>query len=236
MKTYLEIEEIQKLESAALFLRDKLLIRLLLHPGCRVSEALALEPKDIDFNESTITIQHLKTRISITCPKCNNRLGKSHTFCPKCGDKVDNIITKELQHRRVRILPLDKDTLVLLKNYTRQGGPVKQGVKVLVFGISRHRAWQIVRDCAERAGLPNLINAESGKTHNVSPHRLRDAFAVHAMKTNDSGDGLRMLQDALGHASFSTTAKYRKVAGSELKEWYGKLWKEEENLDGTSSK
>jgi integrase/recombinase XerD len=28
----------------------------------------------------------------------------------------------------------------------------------------------------------------------------------------------------LGHVSFNTTAKYRKVAGEELKDWYEKLW------------
>jgi integrase/recombinase XerD len=47
------------------------------------------------------------------------------------------------------------------------------------------------------------------------------------MKVNDSGDGLRLLQEHLGHQSFNTTAKYRKVAGEELKEWYQKLWGEQ---------
>jgi integrase/recombinase XerD len=77
--------------------------------------------------------------------------------------------------------------------------------------------------------LPKLINSETGKLHNVGPHKLRDAFAVNAVKRNDSGDGLRMLQEHLGHASFNTTAKYRKVAGEELKSWYEKLW---EKTDG----
>ena len=31
----------------------------------------------------------------------------------------------------------------------------------------------------------------------------------------------------MGHASFDTTARYRKVAGEELREWYDKLWKKE---------
>jgi len=62
--------------------------------------------------------------------------------------------------------------------------------------------------------------------HYVSPHRLRDAFSVHAVKVNDSGDGLRMLQQHLGHQSITTTMRYRKVAGEELKRWYEKLWKE----------
>jgi integrase/recombinase XerD len=38
-KAYLEPAEIEKLEEAAQFLRDRLLIRLLFHLGCRVSEA-----------------------------------------------------------------------------------------------------------------------------------------------------------------------------------------------------
>ena len=88
--------------------------------------------------------------------------------------------------------------------------------KNLLFGINRHRAWQIVRECSEKAGLPKLVNPETGRVHNVSPHRLRDAFAAtHAVKLDDSGDGLRLLQEHLGHQSFNTTAKYRKVSGKE---------------------
>ncbi len=82
-KTYLEPKEINQIENAATYLRDKLLIRLLFHFGCRVSEALGLEVKDIDFERGTVTIQHLKSRVKLTCPKCNARLGKSHIFGPK---------------------------------------------------------------------------------------------------------------------------------------------------------
>ena len=99
--------------------------------------------------------------------------------------------------------------------------------KMLIIGINRHRAWQVVRDCARKAGLGKLLNPETGRLHNVSPHRLRDAFAVHAVKLDDSGDGLRLLQEHLGHASFDTTAKYRKVAGEEHREWYQRLWSKE---------
>lgn len=225
-KVYLEPNEIEQLESAATFLRDKLLIRLLFHLGCRVSEALGLEVKDVDFVHGTVTIQHLKSRIKLVCPKCNARLGKSHTFCPGCGAKVEEAITKEHQQRKMRTLPVDHDTLRMLKDYIKRGGPVERDNKTLLFNVNRHRCWQIIRDCAEKAGLPKLINLETGKIHNVSPHRLRDAFAVHAVKRNDSGDGLRLLQEHLGHASFNTTAKYRKVAGEELKDWYEKIWKE----------
>ena len=68
---YLEVEETKRLENAATYLRDKLLIRLLARLGCCISEALALKVKEVDFTEDTVTIQHLKSRIKLTCPqKC----------------------------------------------------------------------------------------------------------------------------------------------------------------------
>ncbi len=235
-KAYLEINEIELLEQAAEYVRDRLLIRLLFRLGCRVSEALALDVKDIDFENGTVTIQHLKSRIKLACPKCGTRLGKSHTFCPKCGIKVQAAVEEAQKHRRMRTLPLDEETLEMLSDYIKRGGPVKKEGKRLIFGINRHRAWQIVKECAERAGLPKLVISESGREHNVSPHRLRDAFAVHAMKVDDTGEGMRMLQEHLGHASFNTTAKYRKVAGEELKDWYGRLWGKGATPDETQAK
>jgi integrase/recombinase XerD len=44
------------------------------------------------------------------------------------------------------------------------------------------------------------------------------------VKLNDSGDGLRLLQEHLGHHNITTTMKYRKISGEEQKEWYEKLW------------
>ena len=224
MKTYIEVEETEKLENAATCLRDRLLIRLLRRLGCRISEALGLTVEDIDFSQGTITIQHLKSRIRLLCPDCGARLGKHHSFCPGCGRKVGKTILEKGQHRRMRTLPVDDETLDMLREYIDRGGPVLRDGKRLVFGINRHRAWQIVKACAEKAGLPKLVNPETGRVHNVSPHKLRDAFAVHAVKLDDSGDGLRLLQEHLGHASFNTTAKYRKVAGEEHREWYQRLW------------
>lgn len=233
-KAYLEPEEIALMESEASNLRDRLLIRMLFHLGCRITEALRLTVCDIDFEHGTVTIQHLKSRLKLSCPKCGAKLGKSHTFCPGCGTKVRKALIHEQEHHRVRSLPVDDDTLEMLKDYIGRGGPAPREGKKLIFGINRHRAWQIVSECAERAGLPDIVNPETGKRHGVSPHKLRDAFAVHAVKLDDSGDGLRLLQEHLGHQGFNTTAKYRKVAGQEHKEWYQRLWSKKTSGDGTS--
>jgi integrase/recombinase XerD len=219
MKAYLEFADIVLMEEATTNLRDRLLVRILFRLGCRISEALALKVEDIDFDQGMVTIEHLKARIKLCCRKCGARLGRSHKFCPICGDSVEKAVAQEKEHRRVRTLPVDSDTLEALADFIKRDktrGPI--------FRINRHRAWQVVRECAERASLPDLVNPETGRVHRVSPHRLRDAFATRAVKLDDSGDGFRLLQEHLGHASFNTTAKYRKVAGEEHREWYQKLW------------
>ncbi len=229
MKAYLEPKEITLLEKAASNLRDKLLIRTLFHLGCRVTEALGVTVEDIDFSRLLLTIKHLKIRVKLSCSNCGTRLGATHLFCPICGGRIEMSRAEQQEHRRQRVLPVDSDTLKLLKEYVQRGGPVTRNGKQLIFGVTRHRAWQIVRACADKAGLPKLVNPENGRVHNVSPHKLRDAFAVNAVKRDDSGDGLRLLQEHLGHQSFNTTAKYRKVAGEEHREWYDKLWKADES-------
>ena len=227
-KVYLELDDVRKLEDAAQYLRDKLLIRLLSRLGCRVSEALGIAVDDIDLTAGTVTIKHLKARVRLSCPHCGGRLARVHKFCPCCGRDVDEALSQTRAHQRFRTLPIDVDTASMLREYIERNGPRKKRGRPLLFGINRHRAWQIVRGCAERAGLPALINTESGKVHNISPHRLRDAFAVHAVKVNDSGDGLRLLQEHLGHQSITTTMRYRKLSGEEQREWFDKLWRDKE--------
>ena len=185
MKTYVEPDEVTLMEKATTNLRDRLLIRLLFHLGCRVSEALGLFVQDIDFNQAILTIKHLKARLKLSCTECGQRLGRSHAFCPKCGGKVKEAQVQQQEHRWQRSLPVDNETLKMLKEYVQRGGPVDRDGKRLIFGINRHRAWQIVKECAEQAGLPKVVNPETGRIHNVSPHRLRDAFAVHAVKLDD---------------------------------------------------
>ena len=226
MKTYLEPDDIELIEGAATCLRDRLLVRILFRLGCRVSEALALKVSDIDFERGTVTVLHLKMRIRLLCTKCRTRLGKRHQFCPECGEGVSEAQKRQQEHRRVRVLPVDKHTLEMLKDYVGRDILISYSGSTLLFSLNRHRAWQIVRDCAKRAGLAGLVNPETGRMRGVSPHRLRDAFAVNAMKLDDSGDALRLLQEHLGHTSFNTTARYRKVAGEEHRRWYNRLWAE----------
>ncbi len=228
MKTYPEPEDVKSLEEVANNLRDKLLIRVTYYLAGRISEIIPMAVDDIDFKQGTIIIKQLKKRTMLSCPHCNTRLSKSHKYCPGCSRKISQATKEKMEQTRRRILPIDPGTLEMLKEFIDRGGPVNRNGKLLVFPFNRHRAWQIVTECARRADLPNLVNPESGKAHHISPHRLRDAFAVNAVKHDDSGDGLRMLQEHLGHQAISTTMRYRKIAGEEHKEWYNKLWDKED--------
>jgi len=145
------------MERAASCVRDRLLIRLLFRLGCRVSEALALKVSDIDLERATVTILHLKTRIKLSCTMCKARLGKRHQFCPECGQEVSEAKKRQQERRRIRTLPVDTDTLKMLRDRIDSNQATSRDESVLLFGLNRHRAWQIIRDCAARADLPNTI-------------------------------------------------------------------------------
>ncbi len=224
-KAYLELEDVELLEETAQYRRDRLLVRMLFRLGCRISEALGIVVDNIDFNQSTVTIDHLKMRITLSCPDCGTRLSRTAKFCPGCGRQVEKAVAEEREHRRQRTLPVDQDTLAMLKEYIDHDGPVSENGRQLLFGIGRSHARYIIASLAVKAGLGKLVNPETGKERNISPHRLRDAFAVMAVQHDDSTDGIRMLQEQLGHTNIGTTMKYRKIGSEEHKEWYSELWK-----------
>ena len=175
-KAYLEVDEVMRLEQAANNLRDRILIRFLFNLECRIFEVLGVTVDDIDLGASTITIKHLKARVRLSCPDCGAKLSKSHAYCPKCRIKVVKVVAEENMYHQMKKLPIDPDTQMMLKEYIERGGPVIRGGKRLIFGIGRCRAWQIIKQCAEEARLPRLKNSNTGKLHNISPCKLRNAY------------------------------------------------------------
>ena len=226
-KEYLEASEASIIEDATKCLRDQLLIRLYRRLGARVSEVLGIEEQHIDFVQRQIKIEHEKTRVNLMCPDCGARLGKKHMFCPSCGEDVKKAVTKVKEQRNLRKIPVDQDTLDLIRQYIKEGGIREVNGKRKLFNITRQRAWQIVVDCAERAGFLKLVNPKNDKQHHVSPHKFRDAFAINAMKKKPTFDDARLLQEILGHANINTTMNYRKVKGEELQTFYDDLIKDE---------
>ena len=64
--------------------------------------------------------------------------------------------------------------------------------------IRRESVWSIVKDAAQRAGIPKT----------VSPHTLRHTFATHLV---EGGADLAAVQELLGHADIATTQIYTHV-------------------------
>ena len=218
MKVYLTPEEVERIAQAATNLRDGLLIRMLFWGSCRISEALGIRVEDVNRAQGTLTIKHLKTRIKLLCPYCSTRLSRAARFCPGCGKEIPEPLRKEQEMHRIRTIPLEKRTMDRLVDFIR-----RDKTQGLIFKIGRVHALKIVKDCARKAGVEELVNPETGKVRGVSPHRLRDAFAIMAVQHDDSTDAIRMLQEHLGHQSIATTMKYRKISGKELTEWYQNL-------------
>lgn len=234
MKTHLEPWEVDLLEKNAVTydrrhlewvpcLRDQLLIRLLFRTGCRVSEALGVGVEDLDLEQGLLKIVREKERLRLF-HGCGRRLSRSDVFCSGCGQKVTDVERRLQETRKQRLIPLDKGTLAMLREFIDRGGPVPKDGRRLLFGIGRNQARHMIVLTAKRAGLGPLTNTETGKEHQVSPHRLRDAFATHAVSMDGSTDALRLLQEQLGHENIGTTMKYKKVEGKEQREWYDRLW------------
>jgi integrase/recombinase XerD len=81
--------------------------------------------------------------------------------------------------------------------------------------ITRQQIYNVVREAGARIGLKGkcIMNPETGRTHNVHPHNLRDSLAVHWLQVAGSDvNKQKALQDQLGHVSFATTMRYDKLS------------------------
>jgi len=109
------------------------------------------------------------------------------------------------QRRFQRIVLVDNSTIGLIKDYMKtynvRAGPLIQ--------IKKRRVRQIVYETGVAAGIPRVGSKR------IHPHHLRHSHCVAWVRANPSMEGLRKLQQRLGHASISTTAHYLQFAFSE---------------------
>ncbi|AUZ04208.1 MULTISPECIES: site-specific tyrosine recombinase XerD [Vitreoscilla] len=141
------------------------------------------------------------------------------------GMRVSEAINLELSHLdlqqgvvstvgkgdKQRLIPLGEEACEWLEAYLLHSRPMllKQKPCDFVFvsqkrvGMTRQLAWQIVDKYATQIGIENL-----------SPHKLRHAFATHLV---NHGADLRVVQMLLGHADINTTQIYTHVANVRLK-------------------
>jgi integrase/recombinase XerD len=211
-------KQLDQLIDAANNPRDKALVALLARDGVRISEAIHVKESDVDFTKGTLSIVHLKERLKSKCPGCGAILGKRHIFCPVCGNKVDQAIREKVERRHQRTIPIDNDTLALIKKYLKWRRQFSYCGPFL-FPITRQRGWQLIERIGRRAGIPGL-----------HPHSLR-----HLLATTWAAKGLdvKKLQLMLGHASIATTMEYVDSNFEQLKAEYEKLWEGNDDNEST---
>lgn len=75
--------------------------------------------------------------------------------------------------------------------------------------LTRQGLWKILKDYGEKAGIETTI----------TPHILRNSFAVHMVQ---NGADIKSLQELLGHEDISATEVYLTQAKSRIKDVYDK--------------
>jgi integrase/recombinase XerD len=161
--------------------RDKAMLELLYATGLRVSELVALDTIDLEFEANPVTV--------------------------RCVGKGD----------RERVLPLPQRTVDELRQYIARIRPrlVRSKKEAALFvnrrgeRLTRQGFWLILKNYARDAKLDRAI----------TPHTLRHTFATHMLS---GGMPLRTVQDALGHASISTTQVYTQLTNSQKRTEYDK--------------
>jgi len=213
LKTCLTPEEIKAMIDNAPTLRDKMIILFLADTGCRTSELLRLNVAHIDFNQKLVLIPHLKVGLRKRCPSCGKSTGRRQNFCPKCGTDISGV-TAEGNEERTRLISVGEQTLKLCREYLDK----RRNNSEKLVPLTRQMVYNILRNCAARAGLDGkmILNPETGQMHYVHPHSLRDSLAVDWLSRDDSGDSQKMLQEHLGHKRYETTARYFKLAPTQV--------------------
>ncbi len=216
IKTHLIPDDVAKMESLAYNQRDRLIVRSIFRSGCHIKEALDWGPSDVHFKQGTIQVVRVLIRTILLCRHCETNLQLGWLFCPICGTKVKAPITRFSEKEMERQLPLDKETLGLLQDYIFLGGPAIRQGKIRLFPINRHRAWQIIHRLGVKADL-NLVDPFTHRIVGVSPQRLRDAFAIMALKADSSDLGLSILREYLGLTSNSQLDRYFSIMGIDFR-------------------
>jgi integrase/recombinase XerC len=105
-----------------------------------------------------------------------------------------------------REIPVTTTAIDLIGRYLAESRPLlisKDGVQDENALLLNSKGGRITARSIRR--LLHEEEIEKGLTADVSPHGLRHAFATHLL---EAGADMRAIQDMLGHARLSTTARY----------------------------
>ena len=164
-------------EHSRLWTRDRAMLELMYAAGLRASEVGALRVKDVNDTLGVVLVTGKGGKQRVV-PIGQPALQAVHDY----QQGIYRELTEKCPGR-------DEGRLLL----SATGRP-----------LERVAVWQIVRRCANWAGLDH-----------VHPHMLRHSFATHLLS---GGADLRVVQELLGHSDIATTQIYTHVDQRRLRE------------------
>ena len=164
------------------FTRWHALFRLLAFTGFRKGEVLALEWKDIDFNQSTVTVNKTLARGE------NNKL----------------IIQSPKTKTSFRTVSVDPGTMQLLKEWRKE-----QATDFLKLGFNTMNPSQVVfttykNEYMQLATVTNRIN-KIIKKHDLKVITVHGLRHTHCSLLFEAGASIQEVKERLGHSDIKTT-------------------------------
>jgi integron integrase len=181
-----------------------LLAKLLYGTGMRVSEALRLRVKDVDFDRLTLVVRQGKgdKDRALMLPQtlvADLRAQLAYARSLWLRDRADKVAGVELPHALARKYPRAPQSWTwhwVFPQATLSVDP-RSGVR------RRHHLFdQTFQRAFKRAAVASAVHKPA------TPHSLRHAFATHLLQ---AGYDIRTVQEPLGHADVSTTMIYTHV-------------------------
>lgn len=166
----------------------------ILYTGCRISEALNLKLRNIDYEAKGIVFETLKQRV-----KVESKAEKKFRFVPVPDEFLDML--NMVHDIRKRVQTKEKENPIFTSHW--QNKPKRW---------CRATGYIKVMEVMEAAGLEGI---------HATPKGLRHGFAVACVEKKIS---LNMIQKWLGHSSITTTSIYANAIGEEERGIAARLW------------
>ncbi|MGP0003070.1 MAG: tyrosine-type recombinase/integrase [Acetobacteraceae bacterium] len=176
-------------------------------PACRKPQKLPVVMSQDEVNRFLVAIENPKHRVILTvCYAAGLRVSEAVRLTADAIDSKRMVIRVDASKgRKDRYVMLSPKLLDILRVYWRKARPQHWLFPGDLPGqpISTSAVECVCRQVREQAAI----------TKPVTPHSLRHAFAVHLL---ESGTDVRTIQLLLGHRSLSTTARYLRLATSQV--------------------
>jgi integrase len=168
-----------KLESHRLFA----FFRLLAYTGARRGEILALRWSDLDFDRATLSISKNRTRIGKTVIEQDSTKG---------GDGK-------------RIVQIDSETLRLVKDHRRR--QITERMKAGSLWQEANYIFTQENGLPLEPSTPYQLFKKTAKGLGLRSESLHSIRHLHATELLNSGVGVHLVKDRLGHSDISTTLR-----------------------------